>query len=91
MQIILIILSILAFIAMIVIPVVIVINIDDMKWYHYILITITVIVLNISTICVVDKAVTYNKPKAIDVYRNKTTLQITYVDTIPQDTIVVFK
>ena len=30
-------------------------------------------------------------PKAIDVYRGKTTLQITYVDSIPQDTVVVFK
>lgn len=33
----------------------------------------------------------YNKPQAIDVYRGKTTLQITYKDSIPQDTIVVFK
>ena len=30
-------------------------------------------------------------PKAIDVYRGKTTLQITYVDSIPQDTVIVFK
>ena len=30
-------------------------------------------------------------PKAIDVYRGKTTLQITYKDTIPLDTTVVFK
>lgn len=30
-------------------------------------------------------------PKAIDVYRGKTTLQITYIDSIPQDTVVVFK
>ncbi len=33
----------------------------------------------------------YNKPTAIDVYRCKTTLQITYQDSIPIDTIVVFK
>ena len=35
-----------------------------------------------------------NKPKspqAIDVYRGNTTLQITYKDSIPVDTIVVFK
>lgn len=31
------------------------------------------------------------EPKAIDVYRNKTTLQITYQDSIPVDTIVVWK
>lgn len=30
-------------------------------------------------------------PKAIDVYRNKTTLQITYKNEIPVDTVVVFK
>lgn len=30
-------------------------------------------------------------PKAIDVYRGKTTLKITYVDSIPQDTVIVFK
>lgn len=32
-----------------------------------------------------------NTPQAIDVYRGKTTLKITYVDSIPQDTTVVFK
>ena len=31
------------------------------------------------------------KPKAIDVYRNKTSLQITYRDSIPVDSVVVFK
>lgn len=32
-----------------------------------------------------------NNPTAIDVYRGKTTLQITYRDSIPVDTVVVFK
>ncbi len=31
------------------------------------------------------------QPKAIDVYRNKTTLQITYRDGIPVDSVVIFK
>jgi hypothetical protein len=31
------------------------------------------------------------QPKPIDVYRGKTTLRITYVDSIPQDTLVVWK
>lgn len=31
------------------------------------------------------------KPRAIDVYRGKTTLQITYQDSIPLDTVVVWK
>ena len=30
-------------------------------------------------------------PSALDVYRDKTELQITYQDTIPVDTVVVFK
>jgi multisubunit Na+/H+ antiporter MnhC subunit len=30
-------------------------------------------------------------PKPIDVYRGKTTLKISYVDTIPQDTLVIWK
>jgi hypothetical protein len=31
------------------------------------------------------------EPRSIDVYRGKTTLQITYQDSIPIDTVVVFK
>ena len=31
------------------------------------------------------------KPKAIDVYRDKTTLKITYKNNIPIDTVVVWK
>ena len=30
-------------------------------------------------------------PSAIDVYRGKTTLQITYKNNVPTDTIVVYK
>lgn len=30
-------------------------------------------------------------PQAIDVYRGKTTLEITYKDSIPVDSVVVFK
>lgn len=32
-----------------------------------------------------------NIPTALDVYRGKTTLEITYKDSIPIDTIIVFK
>lgn len=32
-----------------------------------------------------------NKPKAIDVYKDKTTLEITYKDEVPIDSIVVWK
>lgn len=33
----------------------------------------------------------FNMPKAIDVYRDKTKLRITSVDSIPTDTVVVWK
>ena len=32
-----------------------------------------------------------NTPTALDVYRDKTTLEITYRDSVPVDTIVVYK
>lgn len=38
--------------------------------------------------CVYDNT---NCPTALDVYKNRTTLEITYRDSIPVDTIVVFK
>lgn len=34
---------------------------------------------------------TQDKPTAIDVYRGKTTLKITYVDSVAVDSVVVFK
>jgi hypothetical protein len=54
-----------------------------------------VIVLN-STICFclgeINAINEINKePKAIDVYRGKTTLKISYMDSIPQDTLVLWK
>ena len=36
-------------------------------------------------------AFSLNEPKAIDVYRGKTTLEITYKDKVPIDSIVVWK
>lgn len=42
------------------------------------------------TICL-DSYSNRDVPTAIDVYKNKTTLEITYRDSIPVDTIVVFK
>ena len=33
----------------------------------------------------------FNKPKAIDVYRDKTELKITYENDVPTDSCVVFK
>lgn len=42
--------------------------------------------------CIVGMAcLLHNNPRAIDVYRGKTTLEITYKDSIPVDSFVVFK
>lgn len=46
----------------------------------------------LSTIIILVFAVTLkNKPKAIDVYKDKTTLEITYKDEVPIDSVVVWK
>lgn len=46
----------------------------------------------LSTIIILVFAVALkNKPKAIDVYRGKTTLEITYKDEVPIDSVVVWK
>lgn len=34
---------------------------------------------------------THESPTALDVYQNKTTLEITYKDSVPIDSVVVFK
>ena len=35
--------------------------------------------------------ISVSKPKAIDVYRGKTTLEITYKNNVPIDTVVTYK
>ena len=46
----------------------------------------------LSTIVILTLAVALkNEPKAIDVYRGKTTLEITYKDEVPIDSVVVWK
>ena len=49
------------------------------------------LVISVGVLCIskgINKSVT---PQAIDVYRGKTALKITYKDSIPVDTVVVFK
>lgn len=56
----------------------------DNNFFIYTLFVYSFIVLLVLLSCVC-------KPKAIDVYRGKTTLEITYKDRIPIDTTVVWK
>lgn len=45
----------------------------------------------IGTFSMVFSILNNNKPSAIDVYRGKTTLEITYKDGVAIDSVVVFK
>lgn len=53
---------------------------------EYILASIIGFMIGCYTLLVFD-----NEPSSLDVYRGKTTLEITSVNGIPQDTVVVFK
>lgn len=56
--------------------------------YSIICLALMIILWCINTCCV---AIIVNQPTAIDVYKGKTELQITYKGTIPVDSVVVFK
>ena len=47
--------------------------------------------LFVAEILMIYNISTEDKPKAIDVYRNKTELEITSVNGVPTDTVVVWK
>ena len=44
----------------------------------------------IACLCLIS-AIQFDKPEAIDVYRGKTTLEITYRDSVAEDSVVVYK
>ena len=52
---------------------------------------ITGIVFTLAVVAGTIAVVKSKNPKPIDVYRGNTTLQITYIDSIPIDSVVVFK
>ena len=56
--------------------------------YSIICLILMIILCCINICCV---SIIINQPTAIDVYRNKTELRITYKETIPIDSVVVFK
>ena len=49
------------------------------------------VIIAYSMIAMLLMIVYISKPKAIDVYRDKTTLEITYKNNVPIDTVVVWK
>ena len=48
-------------------------------------------ILGIISCCLIGWAFSANEPTALDVYRNNTTLEITSRDSMPIDTVVVYK
>ena len=56
----------------------------DCNTFIYVLFLYSFLVFLLALSCI-------NKPKAIDAYRGKTTLEITYKDKMPVDSIVVWK
>ena len=48
-------------------------------------------ILVVVEICLVNCVIEKQKPSALDVYRGNTELEITSVNVIPTDTVVVFK
>lgn len=56
--------------------------------YSVICLVLMILIWCINAYCV---AIIANQPTAIDVYKGKTALQITYKGTIPIDSVVVFK
>ena len=50
-----------------------------------------VTILFVIEICLVHEIIEKPKPSALDVYQNKTTLEITYKDGVPVDSVVVWK
>lgn len=53
--------------------------------------TIFIVVGIIICFCVIAPSKSNDKPSALDVYQGKTTLEITYRDSIPVDSVVVYK
>ena len=48
-------------------------------------------ILVVMEICLLHEIIEKSKPSALDVYQDKTTLEITYKDGVPVDSIVVWK
>ena len=56
-----------------------------------VVIGVVIMTLVIIEICLISNIIEKQKPSALDVYRGNTELEITSVNGIPTDTIVVFK
>jgi hypothetical protein len=79
-------------ILLIIVSIVLICSIKSKDWFNVILGSIYVIVCIVIEIALIlEIKNTPPEPTAIDVYRGLTELEITSVNGVPQDTIVVFK
>ena len=63
----------------------------DGSFYVGVFMGIVITILFVMEICLVHEIIEKSKPSALDVYQNKTTLEITYKDGVPVDSVVVWK
>ena len=63
----------------------------DGSFYVGVFMGIVITILFVMEICLVHEIIEKPKPSALDVYQNKTTLEITYKDGVPVDSVVVWK
>ena len=56
-----------------------------------VIIGVVIMTLVIIEICLISNIIEKQKPSALDVYRGNTELEVTYVNGVPIDTVVVFK
>lgn len=64
---------------------------DDADFNTGVVCGVFIILFAIAEILTIFEISREHKPKAIDVYRNKTELEITSVNGVPRDTVVVWK
>ena len=65
--------------------------IGDSSFDAGVVIGVVIMTLVIIEICLISNIIEKQKPSTLDVYRGNTELEITSVNGIPTDTIVVFK
>lgn len=63
----------------------------DGSFYVGVFMGIVITILFVMEICLVHEIIEKPKPTAMDVYQDKTTLEITYKDGVPVDSVVVWK
>ena len=63
----------------------------DGSFYVGLFMGIVITILFVMEICLVHEIIEKPKPSAMDVYQGKTTLEVTYKNGVPVDSIVVWK